>query len=77
MKQSINIDQRFNDLEMVLENLELHVLQAIWNLENSVQLQIETNKTLREQIINLISAADQIIERKFGSDHSRLENKNT
>lgn len=89
MRQREKLDKRFDELELALESLELHLLQAVWNLEIAVQASNKNQVLLRDNILSMIRAIDDSQVRqqdtqaqtntpssKFESDRLPLENVN-
>lgn len=71
MKNLETTAQRFNEIDMALESLELHILQAIWSLEKSVQRQIESNTKLQEKMQSFIVRLSQMAKQEIESNHAR------
>jgi hypothetical protein len=76
MKQYVNTEARFNEVEVALENMELHLLQAIWSLEKQIELQIESNKILNESIRRLLSSVSQAVNQELESGRAHSESNN-
>ena len=83
------LNQKFETIQINLENLELNVLQAIWNLENAVSASNKEHALLRTALESLIlqlrdskvpfkksrQESPRILQ-EFESDRRPFDNKN-